>query len=468
MKKNVLAAGIIAMAVSSLVAAPKVSKETKAKMKELSKKYEKLGYQIQKDPKTKKTYDFGGTKLVIADWWSNPNGRLTEKPKSPVEEDTNSFRQWMNYTYNMDTDQAGIGGWGSHPQTVANFCTTGGEENYVFVIDGRSISAGLKAYLFWDLTKLESVDWTQKKWLPGVTEKMSKKGAVYGCAPTLHPEPKTGMFFNKRLLKEANINPETVYDMQRDGTWTWDAFEKMLKATTRDIDNDGVIDVFGMANVSDQFCGAAVLSNGSAYIGKDKETGKYTNMLGEEATLEALDWCSKMQQAYEMPYPEGANWDWWFAAFKNGQTCFMVNAQYYCNNLEDMVDDWGYVCFPAGPRGDGKYRCGQDENTFVIPACYDKAQAEKIAKMLDLWSDQVPGYSEDSWKEDYYPRFRDERAVDETLVYMAENGKTDYTNLISGLSFGFIPNVYGGWMTPQQAYEEVRNSWDAMIKEQNK
>ncbi|MCQ2596585.1 MAG: ABC transporter substrate-binding protein [Treponema sp.] len=468
MKKIVMALGITAMVVSGVMAAPKVSKETKAKMKELTKKYEKLGYVIRKDPKTNKPYDFGGMKVVMADWWTNPEGSLSEKSKSPVEEDRKQFRQWLNYTYNMNADQAGIGGWGSHPQTVANFCTTGGDENYVFIIDGRSISSGLKAYLFWDLKKIESVDWTQKKWLPGVTEKMTKKGAVYGCAPTLHPEPKTGMFFNKRILKEANINPETIYDMQRDGTWTWESWEKMLKATTRDIDNDGVLDVFGMANVSDQFCGAAVMSNGACYIGKDLETGKYTNHLGDEATLEALAWASQMQQNYEMPYPEGANWDWWYAAFTNGQTAFMVNAQYYCNNLADMIDDWGFVCFPAGPRGDGKYRCGQDENTFVIPGCYEKDRAEKVALILDIWSDQVPGYADDSWKEDYYPRFRDERAVDETLVFMAENGKTDYTNLISGLSFGFLPNVYGGWMTPQQAYEEVRNSWDSMIKEQNK
>jgi len=468
MKKRLIVTGIAVLAASILTAAPKASKEDKAKMKELGKKYEKLGYQIQKDPKTKKTYDFGGAKLVIADWWTNPNGRLTEKAKSPVEEDTNAFRQWLNYTYNMNTDQAGIGGWGSHPQTVANFCTTGGDENYVFIIDGRSISAGLKAYLFWDLKKLESVDWSNKKWLPGVTEKMTKKGAVYGCAPTFHPEPKTGMFFNKRLLKEANINPDSIYDMQAAGTWTWDAFERLLKATTRDIDNDGVIDVFGMANVSDQFCSAAVMSNGACFIGKDPASGKYTNHLGDEATLDALLWASQMQQNYEMPYPEGANWDWWFAAFQNGQTAFMVNAQYYTNNLADMQDDWGFVCFPAGPKGDGKYRCGQDENTFVIPASYDKERAEKIAKMMDLWSDLVPGYTEDYWKEDYYPRFRDERAVDETLVFMAENGKTDYSTLVSGLNFGFLPNVYGGWVTPQQAYEEYRNSWDALIKEQNK
>lgn len=38
------------------------------------------------------------------------------------------------------------------------------------------------------------------------------------------PQPGQGLFFNKRLLIESGIDPETLYDMQANGAWTRDAF----------------------------------------------------------------------------------------------------------------------------------------------------------------------------------------------------------------------------------------------------
>ncbi|MCF0242068.1 MAG: extracellular solute-binding protein, partial [Treponema sp.] len=359
-------------------------------------------------------------------------------------------------------------GWGSHPQTVANFCTTGGDENYVFVIDGRSISAGLKANLFYDLSKITSVDWSNKKWVNSVRAKTTKGKAFYGCRP-IAPEPRGGVFFNKRLLKEANIDPESIYDMQKKGTWTWESFEKMLKATTRDIDNDGVIDTFGMANLNGEFCHLAVMSNGSCWIDKDAN-GKYFSRIGDDKTIEAMEWTQKMVQLYEKPQPDGANWDWMYAAFINGEVAFQADQEYRVGNIADMSDDWGFVCFPNGPKGDGKYRTLHDDNTYVIPGCYDKTTAENIAKIFDLWSDPTPGYGDDAWKEDFYPRFRDERAVDETLQYMKDNGVVRYDTLISGLNLGaaFIWNVYPGFMTMQEGVETSANSIQSLIDEANR
>ncbi|MCQ2573620.1 MAG: ABC transporter substrate-binding protein [Treponema sp.] len=465
--KKVVAAGLTALMVCSAVSAkPKLSKEDKALSKTLEAQFKKAGYKVQKDAKGK-VYDFDGMVVRVADWWSSANGLQTAESQSPAEEDGKKFRQYGMLTYNYDCDQFGIGGWGSHPQTVANFCTTGGDENYVFVIDGRSISAGMKANLFYDLSTIKSVDWTNKKWNKAVRDKTTKGNAFYGCRP-IDPEPKGGVFFNKRLLKEANIDPDSIYDMQKDGTWTWDAFEKMLKATTRDLDNDGVMDTFGMANLSTEFCHLALMTNGTEWIGKDAN-GKYFSKCGDEKTIEAMNWVTKMVQNYEKPQPEGSNWDWMYAAFINGEVAFQADHEYRVGNIADMRDDWGFVCFPLGPRGDGVYKTLHDDNTYVIPGCYDKDRAEKVAKIFDLWSDPTPGYGEDAWKEDYYSRFRDERAVDETLQLMRDNGIARYDTLISGLNLGnIIWTVYPGYATMQEKVEETANAFQALIDEANR
>ena len=97
-------------------------------------------------------------------------------------------------------------------------------------------------------------------------------------------------------------------------------------------------------------------------------------------------------------------------------------------------------------------------------------RAEKIAKAFDLWTDPIPGYdNEDAWKEDFYPMFRDSRAVDETLVFMKENTNPRYDTLIAGFSSGsFIFNFWGGWATPQEQYEATKNEWQGVINDANR
>ena len=112
-----------------------------------------------------------------------------------------------------------VGGWGSHPQTVANFCTTGGDENYIFSCDGRSVGPGIRASLFYELSSIESVDWDNPKWDDATKLRLGRNGKFYGMRP-YDPEPRNGIIFNKRLLQEAGIDPESIYDMQANGTWT--------------------------------------------------------------------------------------------------------------------------------------------------------------------------------------------------------------------------------------------------------
>ncbi|MCF0241081.1 MAG: hypothetical protein HUK25_00495, partial [Treponema sp.] len=125
--KKVIFAGLSALMIMSTVSAKpkKMTKKEKEVAKQLEKQFK--NYKVQKNEKGK-VYDFDGMVVRVADWWSNPKGLLNEPAKSPAEEDTNKFRQFVMNTYNCDIDQFGIGGWGSHPQTVANFCTTGGDE----------------------------------------------------------------------------------------------------------------------------------------------------------------------------------------------------------------------------------------------------------------------------------------------------------------------------------------------------
>lgn len=109
----------------------------------------------------------------------------------------------------------------------------------------------------------------------------------------------------------------------------------------------------------------------------------------------------------------------------------------------------------------------------VIPSCYDKETAEKIAFAYNLWTNPTPGYEDDkdSWKDGYYTKFRDERAVDETLTMMFDSAivNTDYSDFVFGLNLGtIIWDTYALVSTPAEKIEQVSDSWQALIDDANK
>ena len=99
------------------------------------------------------------------------------------------------------------------------------------------------------------------------------------------------------------IDYETeIYDAQKNGTWTWAKFEEMLKKLTRDTDNDGVNDIYGILGSRDDMCMLAVFGNGGTFFDFDAD-GKLQPTMNSDATINALNWVKDTWAAYSMPTP---------------------------------------------------------------------------------------------------------------------------------------------------------------------
>ena len=419
--------------------------------------------EIRKD-KDGNTLDLGGIEVIIGDWWS---GEPAE-PQTAAEEATAEYREWIQETYNFKIKQIAVSSWDQNPQFLADFVTTGGNENYVLIMRPDVLATPMANGFMYDLSTLDAFDFTDEKWNKSVQEMMTKGEAIYGMSPNAS-EPRDGVWFNKRLLEEAGIDPESLYDMQANGTWTWEAYEEIAKKITRDTNNDGVIDIYATASQQGSAINSALASNGAAFV-KIDENGKYYNATGEDAFLEAANWIVDMSKTYEMPQPEGAEWNWTFTAFLNGDVAMTIHQDYFkadvANNLKD---EYGFVMFPVGPRGD-TYKHVISDNTYVIPANYDEERAQKIAYAFDLYTEPTPGYDdEDAWKSSYYNFFSDARSVDETIEMMRspEHSVIFLSNLIPGYSLGeqFYWNTYnrGGWRTVAEQLEESKNVWQSYL-----
>lgn len=411
--------------------------------------------------------DLGGMEIIIGDWWSSGEPAV---PTSAQEEATLEYRNMIQEKYNFTIKEMGLGDWDSHQETFTMSTMAEDPAAQIFLMDPAMIAQPMANGLFYDLASLDSIDVTDSKWNEAVTTLMTKKDCVYGLKAG-SAEPRLGVFWNKRMFREAGLSPDLPYDLQASGDWTWEEFEELCEKLTIDTDNDGTTDSYAMASFSLDLYSAAVLSNEAEWIGMDDD-GKYVSRASDPKLLEAMQWVTGMiDRGYEMRPDETADWDWFMSAFPDGKVAMTVAEEHKVSYWKEMEDEFGFVMFPKGPKAKD-YVTNVNENVVVIPACYDKETAEKIAFAYNMYTEKTPGYeADDDWKSIYYSGFCDERAVDETLELMRDPNRQriQYISVIYGIERGdIVYNVYGGWNTPAEMIEQVSGVWEAALAEANK
>ncbi len=411
--------------------------------------------------------DFGGAKVWIADYWTGSAERKAE----PNEEEQllYNYRDWINETYNVDVYQLQDGDWGTCAEQLINFNGTGTDEDLrIYIIEPGKIGSLMANGVIASWSKQDKVDLTADKWNKADIEFMTKNGETYGVVSG-NSEPRQCLYFNKRVLEEAGIDWNTIYDMQQAGTWTWAAWEDMMKKIHRDTDNDGAIDIYGFTGSSDDMMMVSVFANGGCFFDFDAD-GKLVPAMNSDATLSALAWAKDMKSKYFYYQPEGGNWDYYKEAFKAGNIGFYMYQTYggYNDNAElaDMADDWGCVAFPVPNEGDN-YVTIISDNMTVIPSCYSEETVAKLVFLYDLWTNDTPGIdTEDAWIGNKYTICSDERAVDETyaMLRQPEHCVANRTTLLGTvndvLGQDFLWSIDGA--TPAELVETNMPKWQAL------
>ncbi|MDR0375768.1 MAG: extracellular solute-binding protein [Treponema sp.] len=413
-----------------------------------------------------------GVDVVIGNWWADWDS-ATRKANSDAEEKLIAYRAKIQRDGGFKIREKNISSWEQMAQLAATSIMAGRPAASIFVLQPNWAMMLYNQKLLYPISDSKVIKFDSKKpveWNQDVIKAFTFGGKAYafsvGYGTSQHAN---GVFFNKRLFREAGLNPNLPYDMQKAGTWTWNAFLDLCKRLTRDINNDGIKDTYAMtADLSTEMLDAIVASNGANYVDKDR-SGKFVNATNRPEFLEALQFALRLNnEGVLMPRPEDSNWDWYRPMFHDGKVAMMVSQQYVAQELRDMTDDWGFVLFPKGPRSK-TYRYSSDENVMVIPSTFKSEEVEKILYAFQLWSTPVDD-DPDAWKDDQYNIYRDSRAVDETLAMIRDPmyGSMKYYLFIPGLERGDIAwNMWFEGADPAQLVESVSQSWNALINEAN-
>lgn len=419
--------------------------------------------------------DLGGMEIVVRDWFSSEPGEA----KTDFEEAERAYHDWVQQEYNFTLKYETIGDWSSQITDFLSYAENADKEdtNYMFTMPSAfapNVMSAVDNNLVYDLSTLDCIDFSQAEYANNAHTLYTKGSGVYGFRAGW-AEPRTGMYFNKRLLQDAGIDPESIYDLQKEDKWTWDAFEEMLKKCTRDVDGDQEIDIWGLCVNEGVMVTAAVLSNGGQYVGKDAN-GKFTYEFESPQTLEALEWVREIFNNYDWNGPvdeEGnaASWDYYQNQFKTGGAVFLCDQQYCAtpgNLFYDMEDELGFVAFPKGPQG--SLVQGVDDNFYVLPAKYSAEKAWNIAFAVAVYNDIVPGYETyNAYVNTTRTGNFDERAWKETIPLMQMNSVVQFHGSVPGLDLGepFTWKFYPGMGPISEIVDGFRTMYQQAIDEAN-
>ena len=424
-------------------------------------------------PEVVEGIDFGGETVYIYAWYDM---KRAEEP-TQEEQDMYDYQDWLMETYNVKVEYVNKYGWDTGDDDLIN--VVGNPDPSVlqlYTLPQDFIGQAVRQNLLYPLNDI--IDTTAEKWNPMTFDFMTKNGKIYGMMAG-QSEVREGIYFNKRILSDAGIDPESIYDMQADGTWTFEKFEELLAKVQKDTDNDGVIDIWGITGSRDDMLFAAIYGNGGGVFDMD-ENGKIYCALANDNSIEALNWASNVYATYFFKGEPDENgsvaWDYYKEAWKQGISGFRAGQSWEGFNdtaeMDGMEDEWGFVAFPKGPKGN--YVNLANDNIVCIPNIYDEATAAKIAFIYDQWTNPTPGYEEDeeAWIGNKFNK-TDDRAVLETYAmlrepeYMMANHYTklgDKNELLGAPLFWQI----GYETTPAQLIEAAMPAWDALIAEYNK
>ncbi len=424
------------------------------------------------EPQT--SIDMGGLNFIMGDWWSAAEYQKGE-PSTAWDQMVMEYHDELEKTYNFTFSQIGLQNMGDYNEVLINSFVANQVICHAFQAKTEAVPSMAAQGLLYDLSTLDAFDFeNDPKWSKKIIEYYTIDGKVYAARPS-EDEPRLGIYFNKRLLEEAGVDPSLPYDLQAAGNWTWETFEELCAKLTRDTNNDGVTDIYAYGgNDCEQMC-VGIYGNGAMFVERD-ENGKFVDGTLNPAFEEGLLWAvSLFDKGYTPALDSSWAWDKAYTDFADGKLAMMVSQTWvvdtYCADMEDEI---GYVMLPAGPKG---HNCTNMIPTpIAIPACLDEETAQNVAVIINEWYNERYAIEEAqvmgiTFRDNYYSRFDDSRAVDETVTSMITDPDCqvyDSYYLVPNFDYyGVIVSVANRSATPAEQIEYIRPTNQAAIDAAN-
>lgn len=249
-----------------------------------------------------KQYDLGGRDVTLAYWFDMTP---TEKSKTYAEE--MALIDEINQKYNCNLTFVSTGDWHSY-MSVVNTSLVNGEKiaDVFWAAFGTAVPKWADKGLIVPLD--DYFDFDDETWNQSCNDEWRYQGKHY-CITSWDDAVGHVILFNKRICAENGITDEYLYDLQRNGEWTWDKLRELAVKCTKDTDNDGAIDVYGYGSYGTcPTCPEPYLyANGTAPVVRD-ENFHYQYNLDDPKVIEAIQFCYDLYWTDQVCYMGSSDW----------------------------------------------------------------------------------------------------------------------------------------------------------------
>lgn len=187
----------------------------------------------------------------------------------------------------------------------------------------------------------------------------------------------SGIFYNRTLMNQLGMKPLQEY--VNEDNWNWETFIQVAKEANKDSNNDGKLDIWGLATAS--ILVQAMAANEANLVADDKQN------LEDPKTLEVLNFLSKLATESVARPTEGGDWTEPGQFFRQGNTLMVATSDYEMENFtKDMPDyDIGFLPFPKGPSATGYHSHNTIPNYLTVPSAIENP--EQIVYIYEKMND---------------------------------------------------------------------------------
>lgn len=268
-----------------------------------------------------------------------------------------------------------------------------GDDAYdLIVAHGRSafIYANQNLLLDWN-TELPCVDLDRPWWDQDARENLSINDRLYVMTGDLSYNAMGAanvMLFNKNLFNDLDL--EYPYQTVRDGKWTYEAWEEMLRIGSADLNGDGAIEMeydrFGY--VTQRWVGPvqAFATSGLRVLGKDENDIPYLTMMTDK-TVEVFDWYFNIidSDVVFVSVGQRSSSPDFIAVFDEGRSLFIDINMYNVSTMRSMTADFGIIPWPKYDES-SEYCTNVDAGTNMCIVPITAADPERTSIVLEAMS----------------------------------------------------------------------------------
>ncbi|WP_160031554.1 ABC transporter substrate-binding protein [Paenibacillus sp. An7] len=187
----------------------------------------------------------------------------------------------------------------------------------------------------------------------------------------------SGIFYNRTLMNQLGM--KSLQEYVNEDNWNWNTFIQVAKEANKDSNNDGKLDIWGLATAS--ILVQAMAANEANLVDGDKQN------LDDPKTLEVLNFMSTLATESVARPTEGGDWTEPGQFFRQGNTLMVASSDYEMENFtKDMPDyDIGFLPFPKGPSATGYHSHNTIPNYLTIPSAIENP--DQIVYIYEKMSD---------------------------------------------------------------------------------